>query len=138
MSAKVILTVQGGRYDGHELIFDDHRQYVLGRARDCSFAISDRDDNLVISRHHCQLTVELPAIQIRDLGSRNGTYVNGTNIGQRRRDLAAEQAAAESWPEYPLHEGDQVKIGDLIFKVGIARDAENKAPSNPNRYCLPA
>ncbi len=136
MSAKVILTVQGGRYDGHELIFDDQAQYVLGRARDCSFSISDHDDNLVISRHHCQLTIELPEMRIRDLGSRNGTFVNGVSIGQRCRDLTPEEAAAKAGPEYPLHEGDEVKIGDLVFKVGITRN-EDQAPSNSGKYCIP-
>lgn len=137
MSAKMILIVQGGRYDGHELIFDDHMQYVLGRARDCSFSISDREENLVISRHHCELSIDLPDIHIRDLGSRNGTYVNGKNIGQRGHGLAPEEAARETSPEYLLVDGDQVQIGDLAFKVGIVMDVKDKTPSSFNRQCVP-
>src|SRR5262245_17923564 len=125
MSAKVTLTVQGGRYDGHELVFDDHTQCVLGRARDCGFSISDSEDNLVTSRHHCQITIGLPEIRIRDLASRNGTFVNGKNIGQRPQGLSLAAAAAEVEPAYPLNDGDEVRIGHLVFQVGIETDSEH-------------
>jgi pSer/pThr/pTyr-binding forkhead associated (FHA) protein len=137
MSAKVILTVQGGRYDGHELALNDHESFFLGRARDCSFPIAGCDENLVISRHHCQITVGLPEIRIRDLGSRNGTFLNGQAIGRRPRGVSPEEATAAPGPEYPVQESDEIQIGDLVFKVRIAvvDDAEEPVESK-NRESL--
>ncbi len=129
MSAQVILTVQGGRYDGHELTLPDHEQFFLGRAQDCSFPLADREEHLVISRHHCQITVGLPEIRIRDLGSRNGTFLNGQPIGRRPRDVSPEEASAAAGPEYPVHDGDEIQIGGLVFKVHIALDTEEPAES---------
>ena len=39
-------------------------------------------------RRHCLLDINPPDIRVRDFGSLNGTYVNGTMIGQREQDLS--------------------------------------------------
>jgi pSer/pThr/pTyr-binding forkhead associated (FHA) protein len=44
------------------------------------------------------LEVEPPAIRVHDLGSRNGTYVNGGNIGQRPRHLSPEEVNSRALP----------------------------------------
>jgi VWFA-related protein len=55
---------------------------VIGRKPPCDLAIADDRE---ISRKHCQLTLEEGAIQILDLGSTNGTMVNGVPISGRHR-----------------------------------------------------
>ncbi|MEA5620595.1 FHA domain-containing protein, partial [Cronbergia sp. UHCC 0137] len=52
-----------------------------------------------------------PNIRIRDLGSLNGTYVNGQKIGQRQRDQTPEEAAKLNFPEYDLENHHQVQAG---------------------------
>jgi pSer/pThr/pTyr-binding forkhead associated (FHA) protein len=60
-------------------------EYVIGRSRSCHLII---DDDLVSRRHAC-LTFEEPIrLIIRDLGSRNGVFVNGKRIGVDARGLA--------------------------------------------------
>lgn len=54
----------------------------------------------LVSRLHCQLTGRTDAIQVKDLGSTNGTFVNG------KRVTTAE-----------LHEGDRLSIGRLELFV---------------------
>jgi predicted component of type VI protein secretion system len=54
-----------------------------------------------VSRQHCQLLVGLDDVRIRDLGSRNGTLVNG------------ERVVGERF----LNEGDQVQVGPLVFEI---------------------
>jgi pSer/pThr/pTyr-binding forkhead associated (FHA) protein len=49
---------------------------VIGRAADCDVVIQD----LKASRRHCQLTRKEDGFLLEDLGSRNGTLVNGVKI----------------------------------------------------------
>ena len=50
---------------------------VIGRAADCDVALTDDKE---VSRNHCELTLEDEVIRIADLGSKNGTLVNGVPI----------------------------------------------------------
>ena len=50
---------------------------VIGRAADCDVALTDDKE---VSRNHCELTLEGEVIRIADLGSKNGTLVNGVPI----------------------------------------------------------
>ena len=49
---------------------------VIGRGTDCDVVIQD----LKASRRHCQLTRREEGFLLEDLGSRNGTLVNGVKI----------------------------------------------------------
>jgi predicted component of type VI protein secretion system len=49
---------------------------VIGRGTDCDVVIQD----LKASRRHCQLTRNEGGFLLEDLGSRNGTFVNGIKI----------------------------------------------------------
>lgn len=60
-----------------------------------------------VSRRHCRLDRRKSAWFIKDLGSTNGTYVNDELI-----------------EEYQLRRGDQIKIGDTIFKYLSGQDVE--------------
>ena len=50
---------------------------LIGREKDCQLRL----DSNSVSRHHCVLLLDEYALRIRDLGSKNGTIVNGTRIG---------------------------------------------------------
>lgn len=49
---------------------------TIGRGAECNLKIASGE----ISRRHCQLTVDDDKVQVRDLGSSNGTYLNGKLI----------------------------------------------------------
>ena len=71
---------------------------VIGRRHSCDLCIP----LMSVSRKHCQLNYDDGVLKIRDLDSRNGTYLNGKRI-----DEAVIQA------------GDSVKIGPLTFVLQI-------------------
>ena len=82
---------------------------VIGRRSDCDLYIP----LMPISRRHCQLNHDKGVLKIRDLGSRNGTYLNGKRISE-----AVVQA------------GDYIKVGPLKFVFQIDGQPENiKMPS---------
>ena len=54
---------------------------MLGRAAECYPRLPDELPYQDISRRHCLLSVNLPELRLRDLGSTNGTFVNGARLG---------------------------------------------------------
>ena len=69
---------------------------TIGRSPGAEFIV----DAALVSRLHCQLTATADALRVKDLGSTNGTFVNG------RRVKAAE-----------LREGDRLAVGRLELVV---------------------
>ncbi len=119
MQSKVILTIISGSLQGQTFEFEDYSRCIIGRHRDCSIQFADDENNLTISRYHCLLEINPPAIRIRDFGSRNGTYVNGEKIGQRPAGMSPEEGRNMTFQEVDLKEGDEVKIGDAIARVSL-------------------
>jgi pSer/pThr/pTyr-binding forkhead associated (FHA) protein len=115
MFDRVILRGTEGGLKGQALVLENEGKYILGRSRDCSLPLAD--PHLQISRYHCRIKVSAPSVVIQDLGSRNGTYVNGEKIGQRSKEQSFEEALQEEHARYPLWEGDQLQIGDSVFQV---------------------
>jgi serine/threonine protein kinase len=78
---------------------------ILGRARDCHIRVRD----VQVSRNHCRLIWKAGSWCVEDLGSVNGTYVNG-------------QSATSS----ALNNGDQFRIGSTRLWL-VASDADADA-----------
>ncbi len=119
MTVTVTLRLVKGRLDRTEYVFDERTTCVLGRATECSPRLPDDDYHRTVSRHHCLLDINPPDARIRDFGSRNGTYVNGEKIGQREAHQTPEEGAARSFSEHDLVDGDEIRLGDTVFRVGI-------------------
>ncbi len=83
MSARVILTVSSGSLQGKEFVFDAPGEVTVGRDANCEICFPDRPEHDRISRRHCQLQITPPQLQIYDLGSTHGTFVNHVKIGDR-------------------------------------------------------
>ncbi|MEA5576726.1 protein kinase domain-containing protein [Anabaena sp. UHCC 0451] len=132
MSSTVTLTITTGKLSGKQYIFDNRSTCIIGRNDDCNLQIADNID-MKVSRYHCLLDINPPEIRIRDLGSLNGTYVNGKIIGQRKAGETPEQVAKDVFPEYNLGNHDQVQIGDIVFNVAAQAELEKqKTPDIPN------
>ncbi len=80
-------------------------KFLVGREEDCHL----RPNSDMVSRHHCVFTIDEYAVRVRDLGSTNGTLVNGERI---RGGVV-------------LKAGDIVTIGKLDFEV-VMGDAANE------------
>jgi pSer/pThr/pTyr-binding forkhead associated (FHA) protein len=49
---------------------------TIGRSTGAEFIV----EAALVSRLHCQLTATADSLQVKDLGSTNGTFVNGTRV----------------------------------------------------------
>ncbi len=73
------------------------REIVVGRARDCELRVALP----CVSRRHCMLERdEHGSLVVRDLGSLNGTWINGRRVEQAR-----------------LTAGDRLRIGPVVFEL---------------------
>ncbi|RLS39989.1 MAG: FHA domain-containing protein [Planctomycetota bacterium] len=83
-------------------------KFLVGREEDCHL----RPNSDLVSRHHCVFTVDDFSVRLRDLGSTNGTFVNGERL----------KGAVM------LKQGDRVLIGKLDFEV-VMKEAVAAPPS---------
>jgi hypothetical protein len=116
MPSKVILRVVKGESEGKELILDKPTTCVIGRLKDCDFVFGDVKKSGPVSRRHCILNIDPPRAWIRDLGSLNGTYVNGVKVGQRTAGESHEGEADAAPPEQELYHGDRIMVGKNVLE----------------------
>src|SRR5688572_26466328 len=132
MPGRVSLDVVAGPIQGRQFAFEDHDTFLFGRSPDCHAQLAEADTTA--SRHHFLLEVNPPAVRLRDLGSRNGTYVNGTKYGGRGT-MTVEEARQRRWPEVDLRDGDGIRVGTTVFEVrvegGTEPDSGNGAEDGP-------
>jgi pSer/pThr/pTyr-binding forkhead associated (FHA) protein len=81
-----------------------------------------------VSRRHCLLEIDPPSVRVRDIGSRNGTFINGEMIGQRPEE-EAEGVGGPIFPERELTNGDELRVGDTVFRVSINADGGAAEPA---------
>jgi len=109
---RVWLEVVGGPLQGRRFEFQAHDTFLFGRAPDCHAGLPVNDTTA--SRHHFLLEVNPPAARLRDLGSLNGTWVNGAQFGGR--DMGhAPGSGTRGGIDVDLRDGDHVRgDGPLI------------------------
>jgi hypothetical protein len=119
--ATITLIVTRGPLAGQHYAFDKPTTCVVGRARDCTISLPPEAEHLDVSRHHCLLDISPPAVRVRDLGSANGTFVNGRKIGQRDSRAAPGSAGQAGWQTVELSAGDEIQLGDhTAFRVSVS------------------
>ncbi|MBN1265345.1 MAG: FHA domain-containing protein [Anaerolineales bacterium] len=70
-----VMLGQTGPLNGVRWVLDEETM-IIGRSPDCKFVIGDRQ----VSRQHAVIHKIEKGYSIRDLGSKNGTYVNGARV----------------------------------------------------------
>jgi pSer/pThr/pTyr-binding forkhead associated (FHA) protein len=122
MAGTVVLKViEGGPFDG-SFTFSQPVCCTIGRSEDCDLRIPGTVWFQDISRRHCTLRIAPPEVHIRDLDSRNGTFVNGAKIGQRKSAPAPAGAGSVPFPEWIVQDGDEIRIGHVIFRIQVCPD----------------
>ncbi len=117
MSARVWLEAVAGPIRGRRFSFEGHDTFLFGRAPDCHAALPAGD--ATASRHHFLLEVSPPVARLRDLGSLNGTWVNGTCYGGRPPEETPSLAARGPAVDVDLRHGDQIRVGSTVFEFGV-------------------
>jgi pSer/pThr/pTyr-binding forkhead associated (FHA) protein len=128
MPGSVIFLVTRGGQKGHEFEVCGKARCVVGRASDCEVQLPG---DLTASRHHCLLDIDHPAVAIHDLGSTNGTYVNGQKAPPLKQTRGKE--APRGWP---LKVGDEIRVCSTTLRVWIidppaAEDPDESEESFP-------
>src|ERR1700728_4867643 len=98
-----VLRFISGKYQGGEFPIVPDKQIVVGRSSDLDMVLVED----MVSRKHGRIAMQQDQIWIEDLGSTNGTFVNGEKIKRAR-----------------LKEGDRVLIVTSILKL-IASDGQS-------------
>ena len=109
MAAEVHLRCERGQWAGQVFRFTGKDAFILGRAAECRLRFAE-DRRGFVSRHHCQFEVNPPWLEVSDLGSLNGTYVNDTRLEPPSHERNARPARS-------LQHGDRLRIGDTEFTV---------------------
>jgi pSer/pThr/pTyr-binding forkhead associated (FHA) protein len=78
------------------------QEFVIGRGQDCDLRLADDD----VSRHHCSIHSSGDEPLLLDLGSANGTYLNGRRV--RSQSVLAS--------------GDQIALGTHSYVVLLGDD----------------
>jgi DNA-binding winged helix-turn-helix (wHTH) protein len=73
---------------------------VIGRAQDAAIRI----ESAGVSRHHARIVVSGDRASVEDLGSKNGTYLNGERVTRA----------------CPLHDGHEIRLGPVTLTFRIA------------------
>jgi hypothetical protein len=128
MPDRLILTITAGQEAGKTFAFEAHDLLLFGRADDCQICLPGDQQ---VSRHHFLLEVNPPAARLRDLGSRNGTYVNGQKYGGRDRHETPEEGARRHYPQVDLGDGDEIRVGQTRLRVHVETGLSPTVPAMP-------
>lgn len=100
-----LLTISGPQIGRSYPIIQD--EFMMGRASNCDLAIEDD----LVSRHHCKIVLRSGTAELVDLGSTNGTLLNGRRVEGVTK----------------LTEGDQIQVGAVtIVKFHLKEEVEAK------------
>src|SRR5581483_8699208 len=98
---RITFTVTTGPLAGRHFHFEGHDVFLVGRSPNahCRFP----EDDPFFSRVHFLVEVNPPQCRLTDMGSRNGTFVNGQKVQQAE-----------------LKNGDQIKAGKTVLQIAVA------------------
>jgi pSer/pThr/pTyr-binding forkhead associated (FHA) protein len=108
--------VLNGSAEGEKFyLTDEIHELIIGRDPDIDFSINEH----VISRRHAKVVKRWGGISIRDLESKNGTFVNNRKVIE----------------EY-LHDGDRIALGTIVLmfrnpqEINLAQMVEKVPPKH--------
>jgi diguanylate cyclase (GGDEF)-like protein len=94
----------GGKFNGHLFSLEEDKSYIIGRGLTNEIVLEVED----ISRKHCEVEVGENNVVLKDLESKNGTFLNNDRVNT----------------PVTLRKGDIIKIGQHAFKFLPRGDTE--------------
>ena len=117
---KLLVSLPDGSNVTHELTDD---AITIGRVSDNSIQIEDAS----VSSHHAELTLRDTDYILRDLGSTNGTRLNGNKV--------------EPEEEHQLQPGDRIRFGSIEVRYGTdlaMGETQQPLPAESEPVSMPA
>jgi len=90
--------------------------FLIGRGIDCDLRVNDED----VSRHHCMIRLRGKEATLSDLGSSNGTFVNGKRV----------------LSQVTLASGDEIRLGKYRFLMDLGDNPQGvfKVPNESDPF----
>jgi pSer/pThr/pTyr-binding forkhead associated (FHA) protein len=123
ISTGVILTATQGDLTGQSFKFNSPNLITIGRHPFCDIQLSDR----TVSRYHCFLKINNTEIKIKDLNSKNGTYLNGEKLKYLGSPQISLTNIVRENDGYAIANRDRIKVAKNILEVGIVNLENNKS-----------
>lgn len=104
----VVIRVTSGPHSGQEYLIDHREELLVGRSSRVHFPMTG---DMLLSREHFRIENQPPLCHLMDLGSTNGTKVNGLRVERVQ-----------------LREGDVITAGDSSFVIHFSEPSGDGAP----------
>ena len=104
----VSLKVQIGAAKGRSIAVYGPK-FVIGRDRSCHLRLG----SAMVSKHHCSIELRQGRVYVRDLGSTNGTIVDGRTL----RDSEVE-----------IRDGDRIQVGPVVCTLAVGAESSHGRP----------
>ncbi len=98
-----VLKFISGKYQGGEFPLEMDREIIIGRSSELDMVLVED----MVSRQHSKISTLGGELSIEDLGSTNGTFVNGEKVAKKS-----------------LKAGDRILVGTSIIKLVCVSDEE--------------
>ncbi len=102
MDEQPVILMREGELAGQQWVITDD-EFLIGRGADCSLVLPERQ----VSRHHAKILRRPGFFELEDLGSKNGTHLNGQPVAGSAR----------------LQDGDEIQIALAVKIVFIGTGA---------------
>ena len=114
-AAQWALRFISGKYQGGEFPLRPNREIVIGRSSELDMVLVED----MVSRKHAKITTDENTVTIEDLGSTNGTFVNGEKVRTSE-----------------IRDGDRILIGTSIIKLVTMAGEQTNITENEARSRL--
>lgn len=104
-----VIIAQSGPLNGQRWVLRD--ELIIGRDPSCAIMVADRQ----VSRFHARLTRQEEGVLLEDLGSKNGSYVNGRLLDE----------------PCLLQDGDLLQVALIQALVYLSSDSTMPLPASP-------
>jgi serine/threonine-protein kinase len=107
---RITLRVIEGPHQGRSFQFEGHDTFLVGRSDVAHFRLPDKDR--FFSRVHFMVELNPPHCRLMDMGSRNGTQVNGQRVDT-----------------IDLKDGDRIQAGKTVLQIGVEKTSTTNLPA---------
>jgi len=129
MATMLVLKGLTGEYRGQEFAVTGPAHWVLGRSRSCTLRLCE---DATVSRQHCLIELDSRGVWVQDLGSLNGTHLNGTKISKVDPSPSDSDSTYVQTCRQSLADGDELRICNNVFAVYLT-DVEVERDPKPVR-----